>query len=163
MVRRLLAVAALLVPLACTTGTMDNGTIFTATTVVAGPSQTPMHDGAIYVTGGIVREVGSAADIRRAHPNARSIHTLDGRLENFADTGAIVDRLDAVVSVDTSVAHLAGALNKPVWVMLPFAADWRWGIAGDRTAWYPSARLVRQRAPGDWDGVVAEVAAALRG
>ncbi|WP_250452058.1 tetratricopeptide repeat protein [Caballeronia sp. ATUFL_M2_KS44] len=100
-----------------------------------------------------------------AQPRAQSIHRLEGRLDNFADTGAIVDRLDAVVSVDTSVAHLAGALNKPVWVMLPFAADWRWGMSdggGDKTAWYPSARLVRQRAPGDWDGVVTEVAAALR-
>ncbi|WP_175944658.1 tetratricopeptide repeat protein [Caballeronia sp. BCC1704] len=98
-----------------------------------------------------------------AHPQAKSIHRFEGRLENFADTGAIVDRLDAVVSVDTSVAHLAGALGKPVWVMLPFAADWRWGVDGERSAWYRNARLVRQRAPGDWQGVVAQVAAALRG
>lgn len=97
-----------------------------------------------------------------AHPQAKSIHRFEGRLENFADTGAIVDRLDAVVSVDTSVAHLAGALGKPLWVMLPFAADWRWGVDEKRSEWYPKAKLVRQRAPGDWNGVVAEVAAALR-
>jgi hypothetical protein len=104
---------------------------------------------------------GRERDMLRAHPNARSIHTLDGRLENFADTGAIVDRLDAVVSVDTSVAHLAGALGKPLWVMLPFAADWRWGLDTADNAWYPHARLVRQRAPGRWRDVIEATAAAL--
>ena len=98
-----------------------------------------------------------------AHPRAKCIHRFEGRLENFADTGAIVDRLDAVVSVDTSVAHLAGALGKPLWVMLPFAADWRWGVEARRTAWYPGARLVRQQTAGDWAGVVAQVVEALRG
>ncbi|WP_244815467.1 tetratricopeptide repeat protein [Caballeronia sp. Lep1P3] len=97
-----------------------------------------------------------------AHPRAKCIHRVEGRLESFADTGAIIDRLDAIVSVDTSVAHLAGALGKPLWVMLPFAADWRWGVDGNRTAWYPRAQLVRQRAAGEWAGVIEEVAAALR-
>jgi tetratricopeptide (TPR) repeat protein len=100
-------------------------------------------------------------DVLRAHPNAKSIHRLEGRLSDFADTAAIVDRLDSVVSVDTSVAHLAGALGTPVTVMLPFAADWRWGIDSDRTPWYPGARLVRQRAPGAWDEVIARIAASL--
>lgn len=100
-------------------------------------------------------------DVLRAYPNAKSIHLIDGRLQNFADTGAIVDRLDAVVSVDTSVAHLAGALGKPVWVMLPFAADWRWGADSSETVWYPGARLVRQRAPGQWREVIEETAAML--
>jgi hypothetical protein len=95
-------------------------------------------------------------------PLAKSIHRLEGRLKNFADTAAIIDRLDAVVSVDTSVAHLAGALGKPLYVMLPFAADWRWSVGSDTTPWYPKAKLVRQRAPGAWDGVMQEVAAALR-
>ena len=104
---------------------------------------------------------GRERDMLRAHPNARSIHTLEGRLENFADTGAIVDRLDAVVSVDTSVAHLAGALGKPLWVMLPFAADWRWGVDTAESTWYPQARLVRQRAPGRWRDVIEATAAAL--
>ncbi|SAK99049.1 tetratricopeptide repeat protein [Caballeronia ptereochthonis] len=105
---------------------------------------------------------GRERDVLRAHPNARSIHCLEGRLDNFADTGAIVDRLDAVVSVDTSVAHLAGALGKPVWVMLPFAADWRWGVDAAGSAWYPGARLVRQRAPGEWREVIEQTAAELR-
>jgi tetratricopeptide (TPR) repeat protein len=97
-----------------------------------------------------------------AHPHANSIHRLDGRLGNFADTGAIVDRLDGVVSVDTSVAHLAGALGKPLWLMLPHAADWRWGIDTPSSAWYPKAQLYRQSAPGEWADVVAQVAAAVR-
>ncbi len=87
-------------------------------------------------------------------------HETMRAVRHFADTASIVDRLDAVVSVDTSVTHLAGALGKPVWVMLPFAPNWRWCVGPqganekegktrtERTAWYRSARLVRQRAPG---------------
>lgn len=97
-----------------------------------------------------------------AHPFSKAIHRLDGRLENFADTGAIVDRLDGVVSVDTSVAHLAGALGKPLWLMLPHAADWRWGIETPSSAWYPTARLYRQSEAGVWADVVDRVAAAVR-
>jgi hypothetical protein len=104
---------------------------------------------------------GREHDVLNAHPNAKSIHTLEGRLENFADTGAIVDRLDGVVSVDTSVAHLAGALGKPLWVMLPFAADWRWGIGAADNPWYPEAHLVRQHAPGRWREVIEATTAAL--
>lgn len=81
--------------------------------------------------------------------------------DDFGDTAALVDALDAVVTVDTSIAHLAGALGKPVFVLLPFAPDWRWGIAGDRTPWYPTARLVRQSAVGDWAGAVAALATYL--
>jgi tetratricopeptide (TPR) repeat protein len=90
-----------------------------------------------------------------------SIHRFDARIGDFADTAAIVDRLDAVVSIDTSIAHLAGALGKPLWLMLPFAADWRWFTRTDRSPWYPSATLVRQPSPVQWDAVVEEVARAL--
>ena len=83
------------------------------------------------------------------------------RQRDFADTAALVDALDAVVSVDTSIAHLAGALGKPVFVLLPFAADWRWGISGNRTAWYEGARLFRQPAIGDWASPVAALRDAL--
>ncbi|HGL5072881.1 tetratricopeptide repeat protein [Burkholderia multivorans] len=92
-----------------------------------------------------------------AHPR---VHRLDGRLNDFADTAALIERLDGVVTVDTAVAHLAGALGKPLWVMLPFAADWRW-FTGDECPWYPRARLVRQPSPGAWDDVAASVAQAL--
>jgi tetratricopeptide (TPR) repeat protein len=97
-----------------------------------------------------------------AHPRAKNIHRFDGRIRDFADTAAIIERLDAVVSIDTSVAHLAGALNKPLWLMLPFAADWRWFVGDARSPWYPSARLVRQVRPGAWADVVEQVASALR-
>ena len=88
-------------------------------------------------------------------------HTEDQ--QNFTDAAALVAQMDLVLSVDTAMAHLAGALGKPVWIMLPFSADWRWLVGRTDTPWYPTARLFRQRRPGDWDGVVAEVAQALSG
>jgi hypothetical protein len=77
-------------------------------------------------------------------------------------TAALVVALDLVISVDTSLAHLAGALGKPVWVLLPFAPDWRWRMHGDTSAWYPTATLFRQTVAGDWSGPVDAIAAALR-
>ena len=81
--------------------------------------------------------------------------------DDFADTAAAVALVDLVISVDTSVAHLAGALGKPVWVLLPFCPDWRWLIERDDSPWYPSARLFRQPRIGDWDAVTAQVAREL--
>jgi tetratricopeptide (TPR) repeat protein len=82
-------------------------------------------------------------------------------LEDFSDTAALIEQLDLVISVDTSVVHLAGALAKPVWILLPFNPDYRWHMRGETTAWYPTARLFRQPAIGDWDSVIADVLAAL--
>jgi tetratricopeptide (TPR) repeat protein len=96
-----------------------------------------------------------------AHSRGRLIQRLEDKLENFADTAAIIDRLDGVVSIDTAVAHLTGALGKPLWLMLPFAADWRWGIDTASSAWYPKAHLFRQKAPGAWDEVIERVAKAV--
>jgi tetratricopeptide (TPR) repeat protein len=82
-------------------------------------------------------------------------------IKDFADTAALVANLDLVISVDTSVAHLAGAMGKPVWVMLAFAPDWRWMRHRDDTPWYPTMRLFRQPGIGDWQGVIEQVAKAL--
>ncbi len=82
-------------------------------------------------------------------------------LNTFADTAAVIANLDLVISVDTSVAHLAGALAKPVWVLLPFLPDFRWLLNCEDTSWYPTARLFRQQAPGDWSGVISRVAIEL--
>jgi tetratricopeptide (TPR) repeat protein len=83
------------------------------------------------------------------------------QLETFADTAALISTLDLVISVDTSVAHLAGALAKPVWVMLPFNADWRWLVDREDSPWYPTVRLFRQDETRAWDSVIARVRAAL--
>ncbi len=84
-----------------------------------------------------------------------------GELASFADTAALVACLDLVVTADTAVAHLAGALGKPVWLLTPFAPDWRWLLARTDSPWYPTMRLFRQRRPGDWSEVVAAVHGAL--
>jgi Flp pilus assembly protein TadD len=104
---------------------------------------------------------GDAGRELAATPAARHVVPLasDSTLD---DTAALAQQLDVVVSVDTSIAHLAGALARPTWLMLPFAADWRWGIERVDSAWYPTMRLFRQPAIGDWAGVVRDVASALR-
>jgi tetratricopeptide (TPR) repeat protein len=78
-------------------------------------------------------------------------------LTDYAETAALIANLDLVVTVDTSVAHLAGALGVPCWIMLPFAPDWRWQLGREDSPWYLSARLFRQPSSGDWDAVVREV------
>ncbi len=90
------------------------------------------------------------------------ILNLGPSLENFADAAALVANLDLVITVDTGVAHLAAALGRPVWMLLPFVPDWRWLLDRDDTPWYPTMRLFRQSARGDWDNVIARVAMALR-
>jgi tetratricopeptide (TPR) repeat protein len=82
-------------------------------------------------------------------------------LNDFADTAALVGALDLVIAVDTAVAHLAGAIGKPVWVLLPMCADWRWMTERSDSPWYPTMRLFRQTRWGDWDQVVQNVARAL--
>lgn len=83
-------------------------------------------------------------------------------LADFADTAALIDNLDLIISVDTAVAHLAGAMGKPVWLLLPFAPDWRWMLERKDTPWYPTMRIFRQSGPGDWDGVLEDVAMTLK-
>jgi hypothetical protein len=86
---------------------------------------------------------------------------LGSDLGDWADTAALISALDLVVTVDTAVAHLAGALGKPVWVLLAHVAHWCWHTNPNASPWYPTARLFRQQRRGDWAGVVAEVREAL--
>ncbi len=89
------------------------------------------------------------------------IINLNSELKDFADTAAAISNLDLVISVDTSVAHLAGAIGKPVWTLLPFVPDWRWMLERDDSPWYPSMRLFRQTQLNDWAGVFNQVKESL--
>jgi hypothetical protein len=84
------------------------------------------------------------------------------QIGDFIDTAAIIENLDLVISVDTATAHVAGAMHKPAWLLLPFAADWRWMLGRPDTPWYPPMRLFRQAAPGRWSEVIDAVALQLR-
>ena len=94
-------------------------------------------------------------------PSHIQVHDLEPQLRDFGDLAVIIDELDLVISVDSSVAHMAGALGKPVWTLLSYVADWRWMLEGETTPWYPTMRLFRQTRPGDWPGVIERVAEAL--
>src|SRR5262249_2750596 len=93
---------------------------------------------------------------------AERVVPLGPLLGNLADTAAVIVELDLVISVDTVVAHLAATLGKPTWIMLAFAADWRWLAEGETSPWYPAMRLFRQERHGDWPGLVARLEEALR-
>jgi hypothetical protein len=87
---------------------------------------------------------------------------LSDEINDFLDTAAIIENLDLVVSVDTSVAHLAGAMGKPIWLLLPFIPNWRWLLNRKDSPWYPSMKLFRQKKQGDWDAVFYEVGRELK-
>ncbi len=90
------------------------------------------------------------------------VYDAGARLDDFADTAAALAELDGVVCVDTSVAHLAGTLGCPTWLLLPAQPDWRWGLHGDATEWYPGMRLCRQAPQGGWPPVLRDLADTLR-
>jgi hypothetical protein len=104
-------------------------------------------------------QVGGAMEIARS-----GVNIIDpmGAMRDFADTAALVAGLDLVISVDTAVAHLAGALGRPVWVLSRYDACWRWLAGRHDTPWYADMRVWRQNAPGDWNAVVARVTATLQ-
>ncbi|MBF0448771.1 MAG: tetratricopeptide repeat protein [Magnetococcales bacterium] len=95
-------------------------------------------------------------------PEPMNILNLDSHINNFADTAAIIENLDLVITIDTATAHLCGALAKKVWILLPYAPDWRWGLESDRTPWYPSAKLFRQQTPNQWQEPIEQMAAQLK-
>jgi len=109
-------------------------------------------------------QMGAAVEQLRGASTARSgrITDLSEAIGDMADTAALVEQLDLVITVDTAVAHLAGALGKAVWVLLPFAPDWRWLLEREDSPWYPTARLLRQPRPGDWGSVIGRVETELR-
>jgi tetratricopeptide (TPR) repeat protein len=112
-----------------------------------------------------VQFVSLQKELREADAQALAseprMHDIGRHFDDFADTAAATALVDLVIAVDTSVAHLAGALGKPVWVLLPFCPDWRWLTERDDSPWYPTARLFRQSRIADWAGVIAQVAGEL--
>ncbi|HEY8749202.1 MAG TPA: tetratricopeptide repeat-containing glycosyltransferase family protein [Tepidisphaeraceae bacterium] len=105
---------------------------------------------------------GDAAKQALNPPEGMSVLDLSDELHDFSDTAAAIENLDLVISVDTAVGHLAGALGKSVWLMIPYFPDWRWMLGRVDSPWYPTMRLFRQGARGDWDGVIDRVAEELK-
>jgi tetratricopeptide (TPR) repeat protein len=106
-------------------------------------------------------QVGHGGEQLKELPDTINIIDPTGELTDFYETACLITNLDLVITIDSAVAHLAGALGKPTWVLLHHAPDWRWQGEGNGSRWYPSARLFRQATPGNWDGVVAALAQAL--
>ena len=106
-------------------------------------------------------QIGPAAGDIAEHGCEAFVTDLGGKMGDFADTAAVVQQLDLVITVDTAVAHLAGALARPVWVAAPYPGDWRWMLEREDSPWYPTLRLFRQPGPGDWAAVFDEIALAI--
>jgi tetratricopeptide (TPR) repeat protein len=111
------------------------------------------REGASFIS--IQRDVRS--EDAAALAGASRVTHIGGELQDFSDTAAVLALADLVIAVDTAPVHLAGAMGRPVWVLVPFAPDWRWTRDGETTPWYPTARLFRQTELGDWNGVIARV------
>jgi len=106
-------------------------------------------------------QCGEAVEELQGREVAGRMENLGARFNNFGDTAQAVSELDLVISVDTVVAHVAGALGRRVWTLLPWETDWRWMMPREDSPWYPTMRLFRQTHHGDWAGVVTRVGAAL--
>ncbi len=106
-------------------------------------------------------QLGKAKEDLDRLPQASQIVDLAGDLQDDADTAAVLSQLDLLLSVDTSTAHLAGAMGRPVWLVLPHVPDWRGGMNGERSPWYPTMRLWRQERPDDWEWLIGRMRNAL--
>jgi hypothetical protein len=100
-------------------------------------------------------------EAHQSPPDEMNLIDHTHELSDFADTAALIENLDLVISVDTSIAHLAGALAKPVWVLFPNHPDFRWMAVREDSPWYPTMRLFRQPSYGDWGSVIARMVDAL--
>lgn len=101
---------------------------------------------------------GEAARQVNDLPKGMVVTNMGEELNDFADTAGLLQHLDLIVTIDTAVAHLAGGMGKPVFTLIPFAADWRWLLNREDTPWYPTMRLFRQERPGSWDSVIRRIA-----
>jgi hypothetical protein len=100
---------------------------------------------------------GNGSEQAKNPPEGMNLIDYTDEIQDFSDTAALIENLDLVISVDTSVAHLAGAMGKPVWTLLPFSPDWRWMLKREDSPWYPTMRLFRQPSHGDWKPVIERV------
>jgi ADP-heptose:LPS heptosyltransferase len=100
---------------------------------------------------------GKASEQAKHLPMGMKFVDLTEEINDFSDTAALIENLDLTISADTSVVHLAGALGKPIWTLLPFVPDWRWMLNREDSPWYPTMRLFRQSSPGDWESVISKV------
>ncbi|MDX1486215.1 MAG: tetratricopeptide repeat protein [Alphaproteobacteria bacterium] len=107
-------------------------------------------------------QYGDTAKELRTSEAFNAVEDLSPYLSGFAETAAVLDQLDLIITIDTYLAHLAGAMGKPTWVLLPYSPDWRWLLDRTDSPWYPSLRLFRQPTAGDWDAVFCDVEDALR-
>src|SRR5262249_22169711 len=98
-----------------------------------------------------------ATDLKKLKERGHRVGNVAKELTDFTESAAAVAALDLVITVDTSVAHLAGALGKPVWVLLPWVTDWRWMLERSDNPWYPTMRLFRQKRGESWDAVIASM------
>jgi hypothetical protein len=106
-------------------------------------------------------QLGAGLEHSVSPPTGMRLIDLTAQIHDFADTAALIEQLDLVISIDTAVAHLAGALGKPIFTLLPFAPDWRWMLERSDSLWYPTMRVFRQGHQGDWGPVVTRVHSAF--
>jgi tetratricopeptide (TPR) repeat protein len=107
-------------------------------------------------------QVGDGSEQALDPPAEMILRDVTAELADFSDTAALIANLDLIITIDSAAAHLAGALGKPVWLLLPYAADWRWLTGRNDSPWYPDMRLFRQERPGDWSGPIAAIVKMLR-
>jgi ADP-heptose:LPS heptosyltransferase len=107
-------------------------------------------------------QLGPAAQEIQTAQLSFEVHDHTGRIKDFSDTAALVSILDLIITVDTAVSHLAGAMGKPTFTLLPHEADWRWLLNRSDSPWYLTQRLIRQPQRGDWDSVIAQLVTELK-